>query len=170
MQTISLLATAVITSGATATLAAQAAVVEQWASDRQLQLSAQKSTLTLFSSQTRELNSHPAIPFNNPNLPLEKNPKVLGMTFDPTLTFCAHVGAAIHPTGNDGRLVGLTERIAHKNYKATAISLITCACPIWFPYTSLTNISKLQRVQNAACRITTRSAKLSDERRESFPR
>ena len=77
---------------------------------------------------------------------------------------------SIHPAGNDGCLVGPTERFAHKNYKANAISLITCACPIWFPYTSLINISKLQRVQNAACRITTRSAKLSDERRESFPR
>ena len=33
--------------------------------------------------------------------------------------------------------------------------------PIWFPYTSQTCIEKLQRVQNAACRIATGSIKLS---------
>merc|ERR1712030_295846 len=45
-------ATAEATSGVTATLAAQAAEMEQWASTRALQVSTQKSTVTLFSTYT----------------------------------------------------------------------------------------------------------------------
>ena len=67
--------TAETTCGATATLTTQAAEVTQWASDRELQISAQKSTVTLFSSQTRELNTHPSIPFNNTTLPHENTYK-----------------------------------------------------------------------------------------------
>ena len=63
-------ATAGTASEATATLAAQAAEVELWASERQLKLSAQKSTVTLYSSQTRELNTHRTIPINTSNLPI----------------------------------------------------------------------------------------------------
>ena len=89
-------ATAEATSEATATLAARAAEVEQWASARALQVSTQKSTVTLFSTYTRELNTHPTIPFNNSSLPLEKHPKVLGVTFDPTLSFRAHVDSIVN--------------------------------------------------------------------------
>ena len=77
------------TAEAVATLAAPATNVAQWAADWALQLSAQKSTVTLFSSQARELNTRPIIPFNNSTLPHEKHPKILGVTLDPTLTFCA---------------------------------------------------------------------------------
>ena len=84
-------AAAATAADATTTLAAHADEVGRWASDRKLQISTQKSTVTLFSSQTRELNTQPSIQFNNSTLPHEKHPKILGVTFDPTLTFCAHV-------------------------------------------------------------------------------
>ena len=164
-------ATAETTSGATATLAARAAEVEQWASARSLQISAQKSTVTLFSSQTRELNTHPTVPFNNSTLPLEKNPKILGVTFDPTLTFCAHVDNIVDRAKQRlsimkalaGTAWGQQKESLVTTYKATIRSLFTYAAPIWFPFISPTNISKLQRVQNAAARIATGSVKLSAE-------
>ena len=122
-------------------------------------------------SQTRELNTHPIIPFNNTNLPLDKNPKILGVTFDPTLTFCAHVDSTVNKA--KGRLPilqaltsqawGQQKESLTNTFKAAVRSLFTYASPIWFPYTSSTNISKLQRVQNAACRIITGSVKLSAE-------
>ena len=40
---------------------------------------------------TSYARSPPIIPFNNSTLPHEKHPKILGVTLDPTLTFCAHV-------------------------------------------------------------------------------
>ena len=84
--------TAGSTNEATSSLAAHAADVTRWAEDRALPVFAHKSTVTLSSSQTRELrNTHPTIPINNTPLPLEKNPQILGVTFDPTLTFSAHV-------------------------------------------------------------------------------
>ena len=164
-------ATAETTSGATATLAARAAEVEQWASARALQISAQKSTVTLFSSQTRELNTHPSIPFNNSTLPSEKNPKILGLTFDPTLTFCAHVDNIVERAKQGltimkaltGSTWGQQKGPLLTTYKATIRSLFTYAAPVWFPFVSPSNISKLQRVQNAAARIATGSVKLSAE-------
>ena len=164
-------ATAETTSGATATLAAQAAEVEQWASARALQVSAQKSTVTLFSSQTRELNTHPTIPFNNSNLPLEKHPKILGVTFDPTLTFCAHVDSVVSRANQRISILkaltsvkwGQQKESLVNTYKASIRSLLTYASPIWFPYISTSNTTKLQRVQNAALRIATGSVKASAE-------
>ena len=164
-------ATAESTPDATATLAAHADEVEQWASERELQISAQKSTVTLFTSQTREVNNHPAIPFNNATLPLNKNPKILGVTFDPTLTFCTHVDNTVKKAKQRlsimkalaGTTWGQQKESLINTYKASIRSLHTYACPIWFPHISQTNITKLQRVQNAACRIATGSVKLSAE-------
>ena len=164
-------ATAETTSGAAATLAARAAEVEQWSSARALQISAQKSTVTLFSSQTRELRTPPSIPFNNSTLPPEKNPKILGVTFDPTLTFSTHVENVVRRAKERlsimkalaGTTWGQQKESLITTYKATIRSLFTYAAPIWFPLISPTNITKLQRVQNAAARIATGSVKLSAE-------
>ena len=89
------MATAETTCQATATLATQGVEVEQWASDKELQTAAQKSTGILFSSKTRELNTHPSSPFNNITLPNEKHLNILRVTFDPTLTFCTNVDSIV---------------------------------------------------------------------------
>ena len=83
--------TEISTAGAEAALAAHAAYLTQWAAVRALQVSTFKSIVTLFSSQTREFNTQLAIPLNNTNLPMEKRPKILRVTFNPTLTFCTHM-------------------------------------------------------------------------------
>ena len=106
-----------------------------------------------------------------PTLPYEKHPKILGVTFDPTLTFCAHVNSLADRAKQRlsimkalaGTTWGQQKESLINTYKASIRSLFTYAAPIWYPYTSPTNISKLQRVQNAAARIATGSVKLSAE-------
>ena len=164
-------ATAEATSEATATLAARAAEVEQWASDRALQISTQKSTVTLFSTYTHELNTHPTIPFNNSSLPLEKRPKILGVTFDPTLSFRAHADSIVKRAKQRIPILkamtsvkwGQQKESLINTYRASIRSLFTYASPIWFPYISHTSKRNLQLVQNAALRIATGSVRASAE-------
>ena len=76
---------------ATPALTHQATRVQQWADDRGLALSAPKSTITLFTPQRSEVHDHPEVRLNNTPLPLERNPRILGVTFDPLLTFKKHI-------------------------------------------------------------------------------
>ena len=132
--------TAGSTNEATSSLAAHAANVKRWAGDRALQVSAQKSTVTLFSSQTRELrNAHSTIPINKIHLPLEKNPQILGVTFDPNLTFSAHVENVARTAKQRlsilkalaGTTWGQQKETLLNTYNATTRSLFTYASPIW---------------------------------------
>ena len=78
---------------ATAAMAAHAEDVSAWADERELQVSAQKSTVTLFTPQTQQGGFHPQVSLNGTVLPLEQNPKILGVTFDPHFHFHKHVEA-----------------------------------------------------------------------------
>ena len=68
-------------------LTLQVARVHQWAGEKVLVLSALKSTVTLFTSWNGEVHDHPEVHLNNSPLPLERNPRILGVTFDPPLNF-----------------------------------------------------------------------------------
>ena len=59
--------------------------------ERELSLSPEKSTVTLFTSDRRQGNIHPQIKIKNTLVPLEKNPKLLGVHFDSHLTFSHHI-------------------------------------------------------------------------------
>ena len=163
--------TAKSTAGAEAALAAHAADVTRWAADRALQVSTSKSTVTLFSSQTRELNTQLTIPLNNTNLPMEKRPKILGVTFDPTLTFCAHVDDIARRARQRlsilkalaGSTWGQQKETLLVTYRAAIRSLFTYTAPIWSINISQRSTQKLQTIQNAALRIATGSVKLSAE-------
>ena len=76
---------------ASAPLTSQATRVHQWAEERGLKLSAPKSTVTLFTPNRPEVHDHPEVRLNNNILPLDRNPRILGVTFDPLLTFRAHI-------------------------------------------------------------------------------
>ena len=63
----------------------------QWTLDNDLQLNASKSTATLFTTHPEEFNKTLTITINNDLIPTEKNPKILGLTFDPKLNFIEHI-------------------------------------------------------------------------------
>jgi len=72
-------------------LTAHAEAVGHWAEERDLQLSIPKSHVTLFTSDTHQFHLHPTVNLNGSPLPLQRCPKLLGVTFDPYLTFTPHV-------------------------------------------------------------------------------
>ena len=72
-------------------LARHAKAVTDWAERRSLQVSAQKFTLTVLTSQTQQSHHHPRVPVNRSPLPLDRIPTIWGVTSDPHLFFHHHV-------------------------------------------------------------------------------
>ena len=150
---------------ATEVIAEHASHVEAWAGERGLQVSAQKSTVTLFTPETRQGRMHPTIPMGGSQLPLEPHPKILGVTFDTHFNFHKHVEALVKKTKQKIPLLqaltgtdwGQQKETLVITYQALIDSLFSYAAPIWFPNTSVTNINKLQLIQNSALRIATGS-------------
>ena len=55
-----------------------------------MQLNAEKSTATLFTSDPKEYNTTLNLTKNNKIIPTVKNPKILGLHLDPKLNFMYH--------------------------------------------------------------------------------
>ena len=72
-------------------LTSHAETVGHWARERDLQISAPKSNITLFISDTHQSHLHPTVVLNSILLPLERRPKLPGVKFDPHLTFTPHI-------------------------------------------------------------------------------
>ena len=66
-------------------------LVQQWAADVKLDISPSKSSITLFTPSTHEFHHHPQVTMDGVVVPLQKNPKILGVTLDPLYTFSPHV-------------------------------------------------------------------------------
>ena len=60
------------------------------AKDHGLSLSAPKSSVTLFTPWNKEFGRLPPVMLEGDVVPRENNPKLLGVTLDPTFTFSAH--------------------------------------------------------------------------------
>ena len=64
--------------------------ISNWAKSLDLEIAPQKSAVTLFSPSTHEHKYHPQVFIDGVLLPLDKNPKILGVIFDPLFTFSPH--------------------------------------------------------------------------------
>ena len=139
--------------------------IQDWARENKLTVAPEKSSVTLFTPWTGQFNCHPSVTINNSPVPLDRNPKILGVIFDPLFTFSPHISSvsaratsrlqimkAIAGTswGQDKETLLLT-------YNSIIKPILTYASPIWYPAISktFTNINKLQVIQNTALRITT---------------
>lgn len=97
-------------------------------------------------------------------IPINKNPKILGVTFDPLLTFHQHTSNAKSKLQSRNNvlkaLAGSTWGKDKETLKTTFQSIgrpsvINYAAPIFTPDLSDTNWKGLQRAQNASLRIIT---------------
>ena len=61
-----------------------------YVNNNKLTVSPAKSTVTLFTSDAHEHHIHPQVKFAEQVLPLERKPKVLGVTLDTNLIFTQH--------------------------------------------------------------------------------
>ena len=131
--------------------------------DNSLLISAPKSTVTLFSPDPAQAKTHPQITLDGAILPLVRQPKILGVTFDTSLAFhhhCNNVAARIDKRNNvlkalAGTSWGQQKETLLMTYKAIGSSIANYAAPVWSPNASSTSLKKIQTAQNAALRVVT---------------
>ena len=93
---------------------------------------------------------------NNQLLPLNRNPKILGVTFDPHFNFNMHVTYIVNKAKKRipilkalaGSSWGQNKEALIITYKALIESVINYTAPIWCPNVNESYIRKLQTVQN----------------------
>ena len=144
--------------------------VSNWAEGNKMGIAPDKSSATLFTPWTSQVNAELAVTINGARVPTEKKPKILGVTFDPLFTFTPHVADIAARASRrlqvlkalTGTTWGQDKETILLTYKAIIKPIISYAAPIWFPTTSRTNIAKLQRIQNQALRTASGSIMMSD--------
>jgi hypothetical protein len=128
-----------------------------------LTISAAKSSSTLFTNYNKEVNHVPNISFKGQPIPLDRCPKVLGVTWDSMCSFRNHSVNTASTARRKGNLLkaltgtdwGQTKETLLVTYKATVEPVINYAAPVYSPNLSASNISLLQRAQSAALRTAT---------------
>ncbi|XP_047740954.1 zinc finger protein-like [Hyalella azteca] len=67
--------------------------VSDWSTTKKLAVAPGKSSVTLFTPDTHQSRLHPSATICNGIIPLDKTPKILGVTWDNLFTFSPHVRA-----------------------------------------------------------------------------
>ena len=107
--------------------------------ENSLLISAQKSTVTLFTPDTQQFQTHPNITLKDTQLPLELSPKILGVIMDPSLPFhkhCNYVTDRIDKRRNmlkalAGSSLGQDKETLLLTYNILGKSIASYAAPIW---------------------------------------
>ena len=137
--------------------------LQQWLTTNQMSAAAHKSSSTLFTSYNRERSHHTSLFLNNDPIPHTDNPTILGVTWDPALTFRKHIE---NITTKAERKLNTMRALAGTNfgqskedqtllYRQFIRPTINYASPAWAYNVSSRNVDKLQITQNKALRIAT---------------
>jgi hypothetical protein len=137
--------------------------------ERELLVSPEKSTVTLFTPDTKEFKIHPQVYVENQLVKLDQKPKLLGVTFDTMHFFNHHINKTVTKAKTKVNIMkalagsswGQDKDTLVMTYKSIVRSTLEYAAPIWAPAISETSWSKLQKVQNSALRVATGSLFMS---------
>ena len=137
--------------------------IHAWTTENDLKLNASKSTATLFTPDPAEYSAQLALQIDNTTIPTVKNPKILGLTFDPKLNFGKHIQETTGKAQNSIKIIkaltgtswGKQKECLLATYKTITRPVIEYASTVWSPIASVTNTNKLQVIQNAALRTAT---------------
>ena len=137
--------------------------LEDWLTTNRLKVAPSKSTSTLLTNDTHEHKHKPTVTLNNTLIPHTDNTKILGVTYNTSMTFTLHITNITNKcTGRLNALRALTgtDFGQHKEtttliYKQYIRSVLDYASPAWAPSASQTAHKKLQTIQNSALRIIT---------------
>ena len=143
--------------------------LNDWLVGRGLILSAEKSTASLFTTWTKEVNRQLDIQVAGKPLPTTTEAKVLGVTLDPLLTFCRHaanIRAKVTQRNNilkalAGTAWGCSKEVMLSTYKSIGRAVANYAAPVWSPQLSDSRWQDLQVGQNTAIRLATGLHKMS---------
>ena len=135
--------------------------------DNSLLISAPKSTVTLFTPDPMQTNTHPKI--SHAELPLVRKPKLLVVYLDTFFSFNAHCVQVANRVSKRNNVLkalagtnwGQQKETLLLTYKALGRSIDNYAAPIWSTNASDTSLGKIQRTQNEALKIITGSHKMS---------
>ena len=135
-----------------------------------LKLSPGKSSTTLFSSYGKESQDDPGISIGGEKVPLNKTPKILGVTFDTMLSFGPHVDQTAAKVRRRGVILkclagtgwGQDKETLVTTFKAISRPVLDYASSIWTPLLSNTRVEQLQRGQNAALRTAVGCVAMTD--------
>ena len=131
--------------------------------ERELQVSPEKSTVTLFTPDPAQAKLEPAVKMRNKQVKLDKSPKLLGVHFDTMHSFSHHTSYSVNKAKKKLNILkclagtdwGQDQETMVMTYKAVIRSILEYAAPIWDPIISDSGWAKLQTVQNQALRIAT---------------
>jgi hypothetical protein len=137
--------------------------IHKWTIDNNLKLNADKSSSTLFTLHPDEYKKTLNLHINNTLIPTVKHPKILGLTFDPKLTYNQHIDNTKEKATKTTKLLktltsttwGKQKETIVTTYKTITRPIIEHASTIWSSTASKTNINKLQTIQNIALRTAT---------------
>ena len=144
--------------------------LNSWFASRNLMISAPKSSATIYTTWSNEVSIELDIKINGDKVPTIKDPKILGLTLDPMLSFKTHTDKLKSNMSKRNNILkalagtswGLEKETLITTYKATGRALLNYACPIWSPGLSDSNWKELQTAQNHALRIATGCVKKTD--------
>lgn len=134
---------------------------EQWLTQNRLKVAPSKSTSTLLTSHNKEHQHRPTATLNNTLIPHTHETKILGVTYNTSMSFAPHINnitIKCRPRLNTlraltGSTFGQNKETLTIVFKQYIRSIIDYASPAWHPAISLTQINKLQTIQNTALRI-----------------
>ena len=140
-----------------------------WFQSRNLLISAPKSSATLFTTFSNEMSMDLPIYIDGAKVPTKKDPKVLGVTFDPLLTFKTHSADLKKKLLSRNNILkalagsswGKEKETLLTTFKATSQSLLNYCSPIWTPTLSETNWKELQVGQSASLRTALGCVKMA---------
>jgi hypothetical protein len=130
---------------------------------KKLSLSPAKSTVTLFTPDGRQHHIHPQVRIRDTLLPLVKTPRILGVKFDPSLTFHPHAKETAGKTKRRNTVLralagtkwGTSKETLEVSFKAVGRSILNYGAPVWSPILSSSGFDLMQAAQNASLRTIT---------------
>jgi len=136
---------------------------ENWLDQNRLKVAPAKSTLTLLTNWRTEHRIIPRASLNNTPIPHTHSTKILGVTYNTSMTFTPHIAnikTKCTPRLNALRTLTGTTFGQHKEttslvYKQYKRAVMDHASPSWAPDLSDSNHKTLQTIQNNALRIIT---------------
>ena len=137
--------------------------VTEYLEERDLTVSPEKSTATLFTPSTHEFKAEPEVYIKGEKVNLDRRPKLLGNVFDTMYSFTPHIDSAVSRAKSKlgilkalaGSSWGQDKETMITTYKTICRSTLEYGNQIWSPIIEESNWSKLQRVQSKALRIAT---------------
>ena len=135
----------------------------EWSSKWRLHLSPLKCETSFFSLDPYQSRVQPSLYILNTPLKFNPHPTFLGVTFDCTLSFKHHVLSLrkkFHSRFRALRSIASASWGPSKEsicilYKAFILPILTYASPGWFPFSSPTHITSVERMHRSSCRVIT---------------